>query len=149
MTDLESRLHHAIGLAQSFTNPVNPGGSRSLPNVVYCMEKIESALRDAVEEIRELWADRELIADLRRQRDELAVNFDYTMPPVENRCRDCGGFGRKVYGTTATWRGGVGGAMVTQDVCDRCWGSGDAHSPWPSHRVLIDAARAGAEGGGE
>lgn len=30
--------------------------------------------------------------------------------------------------------------MITSDVCDRCWGSGDEKRRWPSHRLL----RAGA-----
>lgn len=38
------------------------------------------------------------------------------------------------YGSTATWHGGVGGASITNGVCDKCWGSGDADQPWPSHR---------------
>jgi DnaJ-class molecular chaperone len=54
----------------------------------------------------------------------------------ENRaCKDCGGSGYKLYGSTATWRGGVGGQMMIEDVCDKCWGSGDADRPWPSHRA--------------
>ncbi len=51
-------------------------------------------------------------------------------------CRDCGGWGVKLYGSTATWRGGVGGAAMTSDVCNKCWGSGDANHPWPSHHRL-------------
>ncbi len=39
-------------------------------------------------------------------------------------CHWCGGFGHRGYGSTATWRGGVGGQVVTQDVCDKCWGTG-------------------------
>lgn len=49
-------------------------------------------------------------------------------------CSECSGLGIKMYGSTATWRGGIGGQMITDDVCDRCWGSGDADMPWPSWR---------------
>lgn len=53
---------------------------------------------------------------------------------VKDACGECGGSGYKLYGDTSTWRGGVGGQMMTNDVCDICWGSGDARKPWPSHR---------------
>jgi len=49
-------------------------------------------------------------------------------------CPHCGGSGVKSYGSTATWHGGAGGQMITTDVCDACWGSGDDKNPWPSHR---------------
>jgi len=51
-------------------------------------------------------------------------------------CLSCQGLGVKVYGSTATWRGGIGGSALTDDVCDHCWGSGDNERPWPSHRVF-------------
>lgn len=44
------------------------------------------------------------------------------------------------YGSTATWRGGMGGAAMTRDVCDQCWGSGDKHEPWTDLRKLRDEA---------
>lgn len=46
---------------------------------------------------------------------------------VDEPCLKCAGSGVRVYGSTATWRGGIGGQAVTQDVCDHCWGTGDAH----------------------
>lgn len=55
---------------------------------------------------------------------------------VQTPCPGCSGLGVKLYGSTATWRGGIGGAAMTNDVCDECWGSGDAERPWPSHRLL-------------
>lgn len=45
-------------------------------------------------------------------------------------CGLCGGSGVRVYGSTATWRGGAGGATITTDVCDKCWGSGASNRPW-------------------
>lgn len=51
-------------------------------------------------------------------------------------CKECGGSGTKAYGSTATWRGGVGGQTITSDVCDKCWGSGESDRPWPSHRKV-------------
>lgn len=43
-------------------------------------------------------------------------------------CDACSGFGYKVYSSTATWRGGIGGQAITRDVCDVCWGTGDKNS---------------------
>lgn len=56
-------------------------------------------------------------------------------------CKSCGGIGVQVYGSTATWHGGVGWSAMTQDVCDHCWGSGDNNRPWPSHRRYEQMAR--------
>lgn len=53
-----------------------------------------------------------------------------------DECDRCQGYGTYLYGNTATWRGGIGGAAMTTGVCDKCWGSGSASVPWPSHRLL-------------
>lgn len=44
---------------------------------------------------------------------------------VDDPCLKCDAAGKISYGNTATWRGGIGGATITQDICDACWGSGD------------------------
>lgn len=49
-------------------------------------------------------------------------------------CPECNGSGYKTYGSTATWRGGIGGQAMTTSVCDQCWGSGSKSNPWPSWR---------------
>lgn len=49
-------------------------------------------------------------------------------------CPSCQGWGVRSYPNTTTWRGGIGGQMFTNDVCNKCWGSGDANNFWPSHR---------------
>ena len=36
------------------------------------------------------------------------------------------------------WQGGIGGAAMTRDVCDVCWGSGDKHKTWQDLRVWRD-----------
>jgi len=54
----------------------------------------------------------------------------------EDVCVKCGGSGHVIYGSTATWRGGVGGQMMTDDVCDSCWGSGSKSKPWTDLRKL-------------
>ena len=55
---------------------------------------------------------------------------------VKTPCKDCEGLGTKLYATTGTWRSGIGGSTLTDDVCNKCWGSGDADKHWPSHRLL-------------
>lgn len=55
---------------------------------------------------------------------------------IERPCEWCQGFGQRGYASTATWRGGMGGAAMTSDVCDHCWGSGNADSPWTDLRRL-------------
>lgn len=59
---------------------------------------------------------------------------------VSAACVSCQGLGVRVYGSTSTWRGGVGGSTITTDVCDHCWGSGDAHRHWQSWRQLEENA---------
>ena len=56
----------------------------------------------------------------------------------EDACRTCGGAGQRMYGSTATWRGGMGGAMMTTDVCDQCWGSGDRFRTGTDLRKMRD-----------
>ena len=53
-----------------------------------------------------------------------------------DQCLQCGGCGGLAYGSTATWRGGVGGQTITGGVCDKCWGSGSKSRPWPSWRKV-------------
>lgn len=54
----------------------------------------------------------------------------------DDPCKSCGGMGYKAYGSTSTWRGGIGGQMITGDVCDKCWGSGNDKKPWVNLRRL-------------
>ena len=51
-------------------------------------------------------------------------------------CAECSGFGVKTYGSTSTWRGGIGGRMITSGVCDRCWGTGDEDNRGVSYRQI-------------
>ena len=57
---------------------------------------------------------------------------------VEDPCLKCNGSGVRAYGSTSTWRGGVGGCAITSDVCDTCWGSGDRYRAWCNLRRLRD-----------
>ena len=48
---------------------------------------------------------------------------------VDEPCDKCDGLGRFNYPNTGTWRASKGmvvGRAFTMDVCDACWGSGDA-----------------------
>ncbi|VVB53302.1 Uncharacterised protein [uncultured archaeon] len=58
------------------------------------------------------------------------------MKDIDVLCPKCQGWGSKTYSSTATWRGGIGGQVMTTDVCDKCWGSGDATKPWTDLRKL-------------
>jgi len=42
-----------------------------------------------------------------------------------DECETCHGSGVVTYGSTSTWRGGIGGCAMTDGVCDVCWGSGN------------------------
>lgn len=55
---------------------------------------------------------------------------------VHAPCAKCRGLGSFLYGSTSTWRGGMGGCAMTWDVCDTCWGSGDAEKTWTDIRQL-------------
>ena len=46
---------------------------------------------------------------------------------VDDPCPACKGSGVKHYANTSTWRHSMGGASMTLDVCDICWGTGDVH----------------------
>lgn len=55
-----------------------------------------------------------------------------------NECPECGGAGVYAYGDTSTWhRASIAGQAITQDVCDKCWGSGDRTRPWANLRNLL------------
>lgn len=55
---------------------------------------------------------------------------------IETPCKACSGCGSRAYGSTATWHGGIGGRAITSDICDKCWGSGDAEHSWTNLRAL-------------
>jgi hypothetical protein len=71
-----------------------------------------------------------LCPDHRRQAGELLLGEDHlarflVWRGIADPCLTCSGVGTRPYGSTSTWRGGMGGQMITSDVCDTCWGSGD------------------------
>jgi len=60
-------------------------------------------------------------------------------------CRGCNGSGVRAYGNTTTWRGGVGGQVITSDVCDKCWGSGNSENVWVNLKSIARISRKEAE----
>lgn len=71
----------------------------------------------------------------RPSREEfIALALEWRNIDPDSVCQECGGSGVTTYGDTSTWRGGIGGQTITTDVCDKCWGSGDADRPWPNRR---------------
>ena len=87
--------------------------------------------------MRRMTIDEHVIADavaMERQRILRDHRHYLDWLGIETPCARCGGSGRYVYGSASTWRRGVGGCAMTTDVCDRCWGSGDANHPWTNLR---------------
>jgi hypothetical protein len=75
--------------------------------------------------------------ELQQRKDEFHLDAASWRGVESDRiCKACGGTGEKVYGNTATWRGGCGGQSMTRGVCDTCWGSGD-NQPWTDLRKLL------------
>jgi len=72
---------------------------------------------------------------VRREDDDFMDRFLHWRG-VDVACATCGGTGYRGYGDTSTWRGGIGGQALSTDVCDVCWGSGDAHRTWTDLRKL-------------
>ena len=70
------------------------------------------------------------------------VAFALAWRGIETPCSRCSGSGGYLYGGGSTWRGGAGGAVMTHDVCDLCWGSGDAARAWTNLRALEEKHRA-------
>lgn len=55
---------------------------------------------------------------------------------VDTPCQKCHGLGRHIYSHGSTWRGGVGTCGGVWDICDACWGSGDATQPFEDRRAI-------------
>jgi hypothetical protein len=94
----------------------------------------------------------ELEAERDRRRDDepgrflewRGIDVEYGGAAV---CKDCQGSGVKAYGGTSTWRGGMCGQMITSDVCDKCWGSGNTNDKGADLRKFtgeLQAAKRGA-----
>lgn len=75
----------------------------------------------------------EEIAALRTEIELLKEQF-LSARHISNPCTKCMGFGKIYYGNSATWRildsAMLSSAVVTLDVCNECWGSGDIDNPF-------------------
>lgn len=58
---------------------------------------------------------------------QAAIDHVLRLRGVETPCETCHGLGTRTYSNGATWRGGMGTCMSEKDICDTCWGTGDAH----------------------
>ena len=56
-------------------------------------------------------------------------------------CDRCRGLGTYMYGNGATYRRGMGVASMTIDICDQCWGSGDADRTLTNIKELEDGIK--------
>lgn len=68
-------------------------------------------------------------------------HFEWRGIPEDQVCVRCYGRGSRVYPSTSTWRGGIGGQALTSDVCDQCWGSGNEKQPWTNLRKMYSLMR--------
>ena len=60
---------------------------------------------------------------------------------VENLCPSCSGRGRRAYGSTSIWMGGIGGQQITSGICDECWGSGDITRNFVNLRKMYNKSK--------
>lgn len=56
---------------------------------------------------------------------------------IEDLCESCYGFGVKTYANTTPWGQGAGGQVITNDICDNCWGTGDENKKGVNLRHLL------------
>lgn len=56
-------------------------------------------------------------------------------------CPECWGIGHRTYASTSGWRGGIGGMSLTDDICDKCWGTGRTDKTGPNLRKLLNETR--------
>lgn len=71
-------------------------------------------------------------AEVERATAELRGRLKGALIPAEvfgpdDICPKCSGWGFRAYPNTTTWHGGIGGQVITNDVCDTCWGTGQKH----------------------
>jgi len=76
----------------------------------------------------------EIYKDFEKEVQERILRWR-NIEPNDTICKDCNGSGVKTYGNTSTWRGGLGGAAMTNDVCDKCWGSGVENRKWTNLKL--------------
>ena len=78
-----------------------------------------------------------LCVDYKDSQQQRFLEWRWIRDARHGLCGECKGAGVKLYGSTSTWRGGIGGCAMTTDVCDACWGSG-TNRAWTSHRRITE-----------
>lgn len=94
-------------------------------------ERAEASMQKEVDELKKQVDT--LQAEINKARHDWLEKM-HDARGVREPCTMCGGTGVRAYPSTSTWRGGIGGAAITWDVCDVCWGSGDAERKWVNLR---------------
>lgn len=141
-----ARLTAALAVARaSLAEFEGDGGMRALDDVTSELAATRVELRVTT---KDLAAAREALGEAERR---LLSRFLAWRGLAEDAtpCKACGGGGSRAYGSSATWHGGAGGQTVTNDVCDKCWGSGDAASPWFNLRRLAASTGTATQAGEE
>lgn len=109
---------------------------------------MRDAFYEEMDSLREQVRERDAeIARLREWRDGLG-RYICDLRSVESPCKRCDGLGVRAYSDTSTWSQGIGGQAITTDVCDACWGTGDAERSGANLRKMgaeIERLRADVE----
>lgn len=99
------------------------------------------AHRSVLQDFADWLDDKQESWDAVRRDNYEFLNRRGIQPEYDEVCPACHGSGVRLYGSTATWRGGLGGQMITSDVCDKCWGSGKTNDKWVDLRKLRNNIR--------
>jgi hypothetical protein len=73
------------------------------------------------------------VATLTEERDDAVAKLKQWCGTM---CPKCGGQGSRMYGNTSVWRHSIGGASLTEGVCDTCWGTGRSDIIGPDLRAI-------------
>lgn len=109
-----------------FSNPPESDKEVFLTSMAIAIDTIKNK---AIEEERNSW---------RNRLEELFLEYR-GIYNKDDACKSCHGSGIVSYGSTSTWRGGIGGCAMTNDICDKCWGSGSITRKGINLRVLFNA----------
>lgn len=70
----------------------------------------------------------------REEVEQYCLAFRHIDTAIDIVCKDCHGTGIKMYANTSTYNYGIGGSACTNDICDKCWGSGAENRPFRDPR---------------
>ena len=87
----------------------------------YLASGYNEAIEDCIPAVIKLLEE---IDNLKDKITSITINYVLLNIPIKTRCIKCNGTGTVLYGSTSTFLGGIGGQMMTEGVCDRCWGTG-------------------------